>query len=226
MASGNSLLLSQEGLTPELLKAADVCGRSLQKSLALPGIGSLCADLAVRLLSQNWRPGRYTRFAVEEPKLREIFAPAFADRVVESWLIEWLEPALERYSIDDSYANRKGKGPLAAIRKAQKLMRGPGHLWALQLDMRSFFHSIHRPTLLALWLTFLAQARLEPKRLELVIWISRVILEHNPVSLFQTVSVSRPLLALIPAHKSLLGAPPETGLPIGSVASQHFANSI
>jgi hypothetical protein len=31
-------------------------------------------------------------------------------------------------------------------------------------------------------------------------------------------------LSQVPAHKSLLGAAPDTGLPIGSVASQHFAN--
>lgn len=33
-----------------------------------------------------------------------------------------------------------------------------------------------------------------------------------------------PLLRDVPSHKSLLGSPSDTGLPIGSAARQHFAN--
>lgn len=142
-------------LASELLEAAFSCGRSLQKSLALPGIASLCADLAERLATRTWKPGLYTRFAVQEPKLREIFAPAFADRVVEAWLVALVEEPLSRLFIDDSYANRKNKGTHAAIAKTQKYMRRPGNVWCLQLDVRGFFHSIHRPTLLRGWLDFL-----------------------------------------------------------------------
>ena len=208
----------------ELLAAAHGCGRSLQKSLALPNMDRLCAELAQKLTGRSWRPGLYTRFAVQEPKLREIFAPCFADRVAEAWLTGQVEPALERLYIDDNYANRKNKGPLAAVDKVQTLMRRPGNEWALQLDFRSFFHSIHRPTLLSFWLEFLNRARLEPRRAELSAHISQAILEHDPVDHYQTRAGSRPLLAEIPAHKSLLSAAPQTGLPIGSVVSQHFAN--
>ena len=208
----------------EFLEAARNCGASLQKALAAPGLVSLCRGLAAEVAGGTWRPGLYTRFAVKEPKLREIFAPCFADRVAEAWLIGQVEPALERLYIDDSYANRKGKGPLAAVQKAQKHMRRPGRQYCLQLDVRGFFHSIHRPTLLDLWRTFLERARLEPERLELASFISRTLLTGPAARRFQTVAASRPLLKSVPAHKSLLGAGPETGLPIGSVASQHFAN--
>lgn len=122
----------------ELLEAARSCGGSLQKALARPGLSSLCRELALKVEAGTWRPGRHARFAVEEPKLREIFAPCFADRIVEAWLVSWMEPLLERLYIDDNYANRKGRGPLAAIRKAQKSMRQPGHTWCLQLDVKSF----------------------------------------------------------------------------------------
>ena len=94
-----------------MLEAAFSCGRSLQKALALPGIASLCVGLAESLTARTWKPGLYTRFAVREPKLREIFAPAFADRVVEAWLVALVEEALSRLFIDDSYANRKTKAP-------------------------------------------------------------------------------------------------------------------
>ena len=180
--------------------------------------------MAEALLSRTWKPGKFTRFAVQEPKLREIFAPAFADRVVEAWLVSLVEEPLSRLFIDDSYANRKGKGTHAAIAKVQKLMRKPGKVWCLQLDVRGFFHSIHRPTLLSGWLEFLHGIQCEPDKRELAIYVSTTLLERSPADRHHTVQNSRSLLVEVPSHKSLLGSPPDTGLPIGSAASQHFAN--
>ena len=211
-------------LVAELLEAAQSCGNSLQKALALPGIASLCAELALALEGRTWKPGKHTRFAVQEPKLREIFAPSFGDRVVQAWLAVRMEPILERCLIADTYANRKGKGPLAAIRKTQKYMRQPGHIWCLQLDVRGFFHSVHRPTLLRLWLEHLEHQGLPRPTLDLMRHVSTALLTHNAASVFSTVRCSRPLLAQVPPHKSLLHAPADTGMPIGSATSQHFAN--
>ena len=219
--------MDKQLLTAELLEAAFSCGRSLQKSLALPGMPKLCAALADSLLARTWQPGQYTRFAVQEPKLREIFAPAFADRVVEAWLTALVEEPLSRLLIDDTYANRKGKGTHAAIAKTQKFMRQPGHVWCLQLDVRGFFHSIHRPTLLSGWLAFLGGLdglNLPPERRDLAAYISTALLERSPAGNHHTVKSSRSLLAQVPPQKSLLGSGPDTGLPIGSAASQHFAN--
>lgn len=122
---------------------------------------ALCAHYS--LTARTWKPGQYTRFAVREPKLREIFAPDFTDRVVEAWLVTLVEEPLSRLFIDDSYSNRKGKGAHAAIAKTQKLMRRPGNVWCLQLDVRGFFHSIHRPTLMRGWLAFLDGLELPPE---------------------------------------------------------------
>jgi hypothetical protein len=214
----------KESLTAELLAAAFSCGRSLQKDLSLPVMASMCAELAVKLLDQTWKPGECTRFAVQEPKVREIFAPAFADRVVESWLVALVDEPLSRLFIDDTFANRKNKGTLAAVLKAQKFMRRPNHAFCLQLDMRNFFHSIHRPTLEQNWLAFIGGLGLPPERLALVRHISVALLRRVPRENFHTVRSSRPLLQALPPHKSLLNAPLDTGLPIGSAASQHFAN--
>lgn len=184
----------------------------------------MCAELADNLIARAWKPGECTRFAVQEPKLREIFAPAFADRVVESWLVALVEKDLDRLFIEDTFANRKGKGTLAAVLKAQKAMRKPDSVFCLQLDVRSFFHSIHRPTLLHDWLDFLRGLPVDEKRLALAAYISTALLTRVPRENFHTVRSSRPLLAALPAQKSLLHAATDTGLPIGSAASQHFAN--
>ena len=103
-------------------------------------------------------------------------------------------------------------------------MRKSGSVWCLQLDVRGFFHSIHRPTLLRGWLAFLDGLNLPPERRELAAYISTAILEHPLADTHSTVKSSLPLLREIPPHKSLLGSPADTGLPIGSAASQHFAN--
>lgn len=204
------------------MQAAHACGRSLQKALALPSVATLCTDLAHALESRHWKPGRHTRFAVQEPKVREVFAPSFADRIVQTWLAMRMEPILERCLIDDTFANRKGKGPLAAVRKAQKYMRQPGHIWYMQLDVRSYFHSVHRPTLLRLWLAVL-ERQPEPQR-DLMRFISTSILEHDSTKGHRLVGSSRELLEALPPEKTLLCAKTDTGMPIGSTTSQHFAN--
>ena len=53
--------------------------------------------------------------------------PAFRDRIAQMWVALQLAPIMEKQFIDDTYANRKGKGTLAAIAKVQKLMRQPRH---------------------------------------------------------------------------------------------------
>ena len=164
--------MKKETLAAELLEAAWSCGKSLQKKMALPDIAGLCERLAAALLDGTWKPCRFTRFAVQEPKLREIFAPDFADRVAETWLMALVKKPLSRLLIEDTYANRQGGGTYAAIARAQRLMRRPGNVWCLQLDIRNFFNSIHRPTLASLWETFVQRMSLPPERLALVLFLS------------------------------------------------------
>jgi retron-type reverse transcriptase len=59
---------------------------------------------------KTYRPGPYDSFYIHEPKRRLISAAPFRDRVVHHALCNVVEPILERSFIDDSYANRKGKG--------------------------------------------------------------------------------------------------------------------
>jgi hypothetical protein len=161
---------------------------------------------------------------VEEPKVREVFAPSFPDRIVQTWLVTRMEPILECCLIDDTFANRKGKGPLAAVCKAQKYMRRPGHGWFIQLDIRSYFHSIHRPTLLHSWLSVLEKQTLPAFTLDLMQYISSALLAHDATRGHIVVGSSRKLLNALPPGKSLIHAEEDTGLPIGSTTSQHFAN--
>ncbi len=79
------------------------------------------------LQSRTYKPGRSIAFVVQKPKIREIFAADFRDRVVHHLLYNYLSPIFERYFIYDSWACRKGKGThramLRLVEFARKLER-------------------------------------------------------------------------------------------------------
>src|SRR5690606_19358766 len=108
-------------------------------------------ELEQRLNAGTWQPSRSTCFIARRPKSREIHAPDFADRVVHHWLVPYLEEIYEPRFIHDSFSNRAGKGTHAAVDRLRHFIRqvhsGQGGGWYLQLDVRNFFNSLHRPTL-------------------------------------------------------------------------------
>jgi len=67
------------------------------------------------LTSRTYCPGRSIAFVVTKPKIREIFAAEFRDRVVHHLLYNYLSPIYERYFIYDSWACRKKKGTHGAM---------------------------------------------------------------------------------------------------------------
>lgn len=89
------------------------------------------AAFLMAIAQGRYAPQPFTVFAVTDPKLREIFAPAFVDRLVHQWLIRHIEPWWDKRFIDDSYWH-------AAIERLQTFMRQPGHRWYCKLDILSF----------------------------------------------------------------------------------------
>ena len=92
-------------------------------------------------------------FYVTKPKLREIFAAHFRDRVVHRLLVDILEPVYEKKFIHDSYACRVGKGTHKAVDRVKDFVsrgtkKSKSHFYYLQLDIKGFFMEIHKPTLL------------------------------------------------------------------------------
>ena len=184
------------------------------------------------LASANWHPSRTFSFVVQRPKLREIHAAPFADRVVHHVLVNRLARIYEPVFIHDSYANRLGKGTHAAVDRLQGFMRqatagGSQNAYALQLDIANFFNSIHRPTLFRLLQHRLARAvrggALAPDEAAALQAHCRALLTADP-----TVGVrkrgSTKAFAQVPPHKRLGALGPVTGLPIGNLTSQFFAN--
>jgi RNA-directed DNA polymerase len=184
------------------------------------------------IASACWRPSRTSAFVVTRPKLRQIHAAPFADRVVHHALVERLAPLYERVFIHDSYANRLGKGTHAAVDRLQQFMRSVSHggarrAHALQLDVANFFNSIHRPTLWRLLQHRLARAvragQVPAEEARTLQSLCRALLAANPAEGARLRGNPR-LLAQVPPHKRLGGMGPHTGLPIGNLTSQFFAN--
>ena len=101
--------------------------------------------LQQELLTGSYHPGSYDSFYIHEPKCRLISAAPFRDRVIHHALCNLIEPPFERSFIHDSYANRKGKGTHRARARVQAFARR--FPFALQLDIKQFFPMIDHKTL-------------------------------------------------------------------------------
>ncbi len=184
------------------------------------------------LASFGWRPSRAFSFVVEAPKRRQIHAAPFADRVVHQLLVSRLERLYEPVFIHDCYANRRGKGTHAAVDRLQAFMRRASHggrrpAFALQLDIANCFNSIHRPTLFRLLQRRLLRAvrrqRLARGEARALQAHCRALLTADPTAGVRRVGPPA-RFARVPPHKRLGALGPVTGLPIGNLTSQFFAN--
>jgi retron-type reverse transcriptase len=182
-------------------------------------------QLQAEILERRWKPRPSTCFIATRPKAREIHAPDFADRIVHHCVIPRLEAIYKPVFIFDSYANRRGKGSHAAVRRLRDFVRqqfsGAGDGWCLKLDVANFFNRIHRPTLRE-------QIDRRLRRADVPAWIQYIIealLAGQPLDAGVRVRTTPDELALVPYHKRLANAPRDCGLPIGCLPSQFFANT-
>lgn len=176
--------------------------------------------LTLDLQRGTYRPSRSVCFVVRQPKLREVFAADFRDRVVHHLVVRELETFWEPRFIHDSYACRKGKGTHAAVKRLQSFMLKATKsrkqaAWFLQIDIRSFFMSIDRRVLFDILAPHVASDDLR-RLLSLVIF-------HDCTQNFHFKGDPN-ALDLVPPHKSLFKVGPEKGMPIGNLTSQFFAN--
>lgn len=212
----------EHDIARQLFACATEAGNSQHKRAHLIHLPEIVLALAADIARGRYQPRPFTVFAVTDPKLREIFAPAFPDRLVQQWLVRQIEPWFDKRFIDDSFANRRGVH--AALHRLQHFMRQPGHGFYCQLDIRAFFPSIDRRILLGMWRAALPKMPFDAFTRERLDQVASAILSQSPINPPPRPSGNRALLAQIPPHKSLFHTPPGVGLPIGSLTSQFFAN--
>ncbi len=178
-------------------------------------------DLALDLQKGRYQPSRSVCFVTRSPKLREVFAADFRDRIVHHLVVRELEKIWEPRFIYDSYASRKGKGIHSAVDRLQGFMRkvtrnGKRAGFFLQLDIRSFFMSIDKRILFSLF-------DRDRKTSDVLRWVLSVLIFHDPTTNYCFKGNGR-LLDAIPPHKTLFKTGLYKGLPIGNLTSQFFAN--
>jgi len=165
-------------------------------------------DLQAELRDKRYFPGEYLSFHIHEPKHRLISAAPFRDRVVHHALCNLIEPIFERSFIDDSYANRVGKGTHRALARCQAFARR--YRYVLQCDIRQFFPSIDH-----LILRDILARKISDQN---VLWLIDKILAGGAGLLSDSYD-----MVYFPGD-DLLATLRARGLPIGNLTSQFWAN--
>jgi RNA-directed DNA polymerase len=96
--------------------------------------------LREEIQSGDIKVGGYRFFTVYDPKLREICAAPFSQRVLHHAVMNVCHHLFEKVQIFDSYANRKGKGTYAALKRA--VYYTGRYEWFLKLDVQKYFDTI------------------------------------------------------------------------------------
>ena len=187
--------------------------------------------LEKELNSKTYRPSRSILFAARKPKLREIFAADFRDRVVHHILVDYLERAWERIFIYDSYACRKEKGTHRAVMRLKSFLRkvsknGKRKAYYLQLDIKYFFTSIDKEILFGL-----IKKKIHPVRKNFsngtedkdILWLAEKIIFWDCTRSFILRDKEGVIKKILP-NKSIFGKDNKRGLPIGNLSSQFFGN--
>ena len=170
---------------------------------------------------------RHICFVVTKPSPREIFAGDFRDRIVHHLLCNEIQYLFEHDFIESSYANRKGKGTHKAVKELKfHLVRGGRNrqrLYFLKMDIKGFFRNINKNILWKIIEKKILESPTNENWNVEVSWLAKKIIFHDPTSnyLFKGKEETK---KLIPREKSLLFGDRNTGLPIGNLTSQFFAN--
>lgn len=144
-------------------------------------------------------------FVIRDPKTRVISASAFRDRIVHHALCNVIEPIFDRMFIYNSYANRKGKGTHAALKRFDCFKRkvsGNGkslpyakdnnqvYGYVLKADIKHYFDSVDHEVMMRIICKKIKDRK--------VLWLIKKILDNHHTR--------------------------GKGMPIGNLTSQLFAN--
>ena len=99
------------------------------------------------LVNGDYPIGDFRRFTIYDPKEREICAASFGERVLHHALMNVCEPYFDRWLVYDSYACRKGKGQIAAVKRAREF--ASRFAWFMKCDFRKYFDTIPHANLKA-----------------------------------------------------------------------------
>ena len=190
--------------------------------------------LAYEAFSLTYEPSISNCFCVTKPRLREVFAANFRDRIVHHWICLRLEPLFEerfRQCGDVSFNCRKGYGVLRAVQTVSNAFQTVSNdykheAWVVKLDISGFFMSIDRNVLWTMLRKFICENYhgyngIDDK--EILLYLVERIVKHSPQNLCRKKGDVSLFDQLAP-NKTLFKSKPMIGMPIGNLTSQYFAN--
>lgn len=116
------------------------------------------------LLERRYKARPSSCFIIHDPKMREVFAADFRDRVVHHLFWNWTHRLFERTFIADSYSCIPGRGVHYGVERLEHHLRSCSRnwsepCWVLKLDVKGYFMAIDRARLLARCRKVLGKAR-------------------------------------------------------------------
>ena len=193
------------------------------------------------LLERRYEPRPSSCFIIHDPKMREVFAAHFRDRVVHHLFYNYTHKLFERTFIADCYSCIEGRGTHYGVQRLKKHIRSCSQNWTkpcyvLKLDIKGYFMNINRARLLARCREILG--RVAPRRdreqigrdgarpshyWDLVDYLLESICMLNHVENCIILG-DRDEWKKLPKDKSLFCSKEGCGLPIGNLSSQFFSN--
>lgn len=216
----------------EVSKAFDECLKHKKntkgaKEFLLNKVSNLIL-LTDEINSRTYTIGISEAFVITDPKIREVFAANFRDRIIHHLVVRELEPYFEKYFIKDTYSCMKGRGTLHGVQALEKKIREYSEnytkpLYLLKMDYMSFFMSIDKALLRDRLDAFIVENYPDNRKKECLRWLCSLIVMHHPEE--NCIKKGSPRLwKKLPKHKNLFYVPKTKGLAIGNLTSQMFAN--
>lgn len=170
-------------------------------------------ELKNELKTQRYRHGGYREFIVCDAKKRKIKAAPFRDRVVHHALVNIIEPIFDKGFIYDSYACRSKKGTHRAVKRLEQFMKAGNDksrrereknylpkMYCFKGDISKYFENVDHNILMKI--------------------IRRKISDQRVLGLIEKIIDSSYEHKI---YKNLFEFR-ATGIPIGNLTSQLFAN--
>jgi len=154
------------------------------------------SNLQKQLLDQTYKHGSYREFIIHDLKKRQIKAPCFRDRVVHHALCNVIEPIFDKGFIYSSFACRKEKGTHKAIKRLKRFIKSAETKSFSDLYCLQCDISKYFDSINQSILFSLIEQKISDKK---VLWLIKKILNSS--------------------HREI-----NTGIPIGNLTSQLFAN--
>lgn len=198
----------------------------------LPKAAEDLLRLAREVWTRRYGPSESTCFMVRFPKLREVFAAAFRDRIVHHWICRRLIPVYEHYCQrlgNPTHACRVGFGNRSAIAQVQTAMyylsvHYRRECWIYRGDIVSFFMSIDKAVMWRVMRRVIDanRNRWTAWEYDLLTYLTEITIMHRPHKNC-AVKCDIDLWRRIDPGKSMFYVDDGKAMPIGNLTTQLFA---